>query len=56
MKKVVKRLPSNAVYDYTDVYGFRHYHTKTKRYKVNRKKDFGVGYDFIVSIDKEDEE
>ena len=34
----VKKLPSNAKYDYTDVFGNKIYHTKSFRYTVKVKR------------------
>ena len=30
--KIVTRIPKHAKYDYTDIYGYKHYHTKNRGY------------------------
>lgn len=49
MKREVKRLPNDAVYDFTDIMGIKHYHTDRKRYEVEYKVSFGIGYSIIYS-------
>lgn len=41
MKAEVSRLPKRAVYDYTDLFGIKHYHTARRCYDVVRKIHFG---------------
>lgn len=38
MARTIKRLPSGAKYDYTDVCGFKHYHTAKRWYLTWRNK------------------
>lgn len=54
MKRRVTRLPQNAVYDYTDVSGYKVYHTARKRYEVATKMHFGKKITYIYSLNKED--
>ena len=45
----VKRLPKGAIYDYTDVVGYDHYHTSKKTYLVLHCRMFGKVYKKIWS-------
>lgn len=53
MKKI-SRLPKNAVYDYTDVFGSKIYHTAKRRYEVNTRNYFGKKVITIYSTNKDD--
>lgn len=54
MKAKVRRLPKNAVYDYTDVSGYKVYHTAHKRYEAVTRNRFGKKETCIYSMNKED--
>ncbi len=41
MRKKIKRLPSNARYSYTDIYGNQVYHTESRRYEVGTDSRWG---------------
>lgn len=41
MKIQVRRLPFNAIYDYTDVFGNKCYHTSRNHYEVRLNFRFG---------------
>lgn len=50
MKKIeVKRLPKGAIYDFTDIVGYEHYHTSRRIYLVYRHRMFGKEYKNIYS-------
>ena len=44
--RTIKNLPKLAKYDYTDVCGYKHYHTANRIYLVwsNRYRQFVVSY------------
>ena len=54
MKTKVQKLPKNAVYDYTDVFGYKVYHTARRRYEVVTRNCFGKKIINIYSTNKED--
>lgn len=50
MKIQVKRLPSNVIYDYTDVFGNRCYHTSRSHYEVKVSKRFGQSFKSVYKV------
>lgn len=33
---IIKMLPKDAVYDFTDIFGVRHFHSKKREYLITR--------------------
>lgn len=54
MRTRISNLPKTAVYDYTDIFGNKVYHTARRRYEVTTKKHFGKTMTYVYSMDKED--
>jgi len=54
MKKKIKRLPDNAVFNYRNDLGEEVYHTATRVYTVKRKRDFGKLVKYIFSYTKKE--
>lgn len=52
--KVIKRLPRNAVYDYTTNMGDKKYHSKKRIYLVETFSDFGKKVTTIRSYKDEE--
>ena len=55
MKTKVSKLPKHAVYDYTDLFGIKHYHTARRCYDVVRKTHFGKTEVRIYSRKREED-
>ncbi len=52
MKKKIKNLPDNAVFNYRNNLGEDVYHTDRRVYTVKRKRDFGKIVKYIYSYTK----
>lgn len=48
----VQKLPADAIFDYTDIFGAKYYHTKRKEYKVFTMTNFGRRNKVIYSRPK----
>lgn len=53
MRELVSNLPKHAVYDYTDDFGYKHYHTARRRYEVVTTKFYGKTRTQVYSIREE---
>ena len=54
----IEKLPKDAKYDYTNIFGDEIYHTKTRRYKVHTVAAWGRPHKEIYSepLDKKEQE
>lgn len=50
--KYVKKLPSSAIFDYRDVFGYDRYHTQNRIYHVKKYYEFGIKKLIIISLRK----
>lgn len=57
MKKLIKQLPHDAKFDYTDIFGHKIYHDKSNRYEVHKDIRWGRRFMVIYSepFDREEE-
>lgn len=52
----IKKLPRGAKYDYTDLFGMKHYNSKKRGYTVVVKQSFGIKLRFVYSHQLEEED
>jgi hypothetical protein len=54
MKRKIKRLPANAVYEYRNGFGEEVYYTNRRVYTVKSKRNFGKIVKIIYSYTKQE--
>lgn len=49
METRVKNMQAGAQFDYIDIFGWAHYHTATRRYRMKKIRSFGKTESIIIS-------